>query len=206
MQSTRNHTRRIGLGRTGTALLLGLALCVTSIGANPGDDDRFGTIGDPNGEEVGTLPATIGSPSFWLPALTFTGTQADVQKLVARVDGLDPAAGVSKLADGRTRFVFYGAVDVSLDRDLLAQGNVDVSLQVGMLFAGGVSQLRWNGEANPMQVLPADGDVRLGLGLIAQSPEAAQAQLKLVNLRRNSSTVDIQAVGDRVQIVVQHPQ
>ena len=206
MQSPRKQTRRTGLCRTGTALFLGLALCVANLGAGMGNHIRLATFSDPSGEEVGTLPSVYISPSLELPALALTGTKADVHRLIEGVGGLDPAAGISELADGRTRFVLYGEVDVSLDRELLARCDVDVSLQVGPLFAGGVSQLCWNGEANALQTLPVEGDVPLGLDLFGQNTaDVVQAQLKLVSLRRMSSGVEIEAVGNRVQILLQHP-
>jgi len=209
METTRNRTSRAGR-RIGSVCVLGLALAVfgSSAGAGSGGGNPFdNTISDPNGEEVGTLPSIAGSTSLWLPSIALTGTQADVFALVARVDGVDPAVGVSTLADGRIRYVLYGEASVALDRAVLATGAVEVSLQVGQLFAGGVSQLTWNGQPNPVQVLPAAGDVPLGVDVLT-SPRAddAVATLSLVSLRRWAASVDIVAGADSVQLEVQHPE
>lgn len=207
MKANRCSARTV-LKRAGHASLLGCALVLWGAsGLASDDDDRFGTFTDPNGEEVGTLPSVTSSTSIWMPALVLTGPQAGVQGLVAQVSGLDPAAGVTTLPDGSARVVFYGEVSLTLDRAELATAGVDVTLQVGPLFAGGLSQLAWNGVATHVQALPA-GDLRLGLDRLDETVgiDGAAGQWKLLNPYRMAATIDVKVQGDRIRLDVQHPE
>ncbi len=201
----------IRLGRPlAIAVLLSLALATTVGAARNGGSNTGPTFFDSSGESVGSLPITQGAPCEpWChrPAILLETARETIDDVLLGFDGELAGVGVSFEDDGTHRFAFYGSdFELWLDRSLIESGAVEVRIQIGPVFEGGVFAHAHEGISSGLQPLPAALDLDPGYSqaLIANLFAIDPLTTHMVSPRGAYTRVSMQALGGVVLLGQTH--
>lgn len=160
-----------------------------------GDDETIGTlpiVGNHGQIDIVRWMRDV-RPSFYLE-----GQFDEILSVISGCDGFGRVS-VEALADGRSRLVFHGRLEVRLDRQLMQAACVDVGAFVPATFRGATAWSGWSGNLTPLGALRT-GDLALPVGMLDANGAVFGSPWNLAARSSSYGCYRLQAWADPLQL------